>query len=129
MSPRFEPQRGNAPAEFVLVSALLVALAVGVIHTTLIIHVRHILQASAWEGARLASYYDTTSADGISLTRGLISDSLNPRYATDVRAQSGVIDGQPAITIIVAAPVPTLGLWSLGGEIRVEARAALEQPG
>ena len=48
--------RGNAPAEFVLVGALLIALSIATLHISLIVHVHSVPQASAWEGARHASY-------------------------------------------------------------------------
>ena len=112
-----------------MVSGLLVALVLAVIHSTLIVHVRHTLQASAWEGARLASYYDTTTQEGVALTRRLITEGLSASYATNVSAHSRSVEGRPGVVVSVVAPFPTVGLWSLGGEIRVEAIAALEQPG
>lgn len=122
------PERGNAPAEFVLVSGLLVALALATIHITLVVHVRHTLQASAWEGARLASYYNATSEDGAELTRRLIIQGLGPGYAESVDAGQITVAGQPVSLVSVVAPLPTVGLWSVGGEIRVEATAPLERP-
>ncbi|MEX2441274.1 MAG: TadE family protein [Pontimonas sp.] len=120
--------RGNAPAEFVLVSGLLVALALATIHITLVVHVRHTLHASAWEGARLASYYNATSDDGAELTRRLITVGLGPGYAEGISAGRKTVEGQPVSVVSVVAPLPTVGLWSVGGEIRVEATAPLERP-
>ena len=112
-----------------MVSGLLVALALAVIHASLVVHVRHTLQAAAWEGARLASYYDTTIKDGAVLTRRLITDGLGPGYAESVQAGPATVAGQPGVVVTVTSPFPTVGLWSFGGELRVEAAAALEQPG
>lgn len=120
--------RGNAPAEFVLVSGLLVALALATLHITLVVHVRHTLHASAWEGARLASYYNATPDDGAQLTRRLITVGLGPGYAEGISASPTTVDGQPVALVSVVAPFPTVGLWSVGGEIRVEASAPLERP-
>lgn len=128
MSPRFDPRRGNAPAEFVLVSALLVALVLALLHISLVIHVRHVLQASAWEGARWASYYGNTPSEGAELARELIAQSLSPNYAQGVKAVSADVAGQPGVLVTVTAPVPTLGLWSLGGELRVQAAIPREDP-
>jgi len=112
-----------------MVSGLLVALVLAVIHATLVVHVRHTLQASAWEGARLASYYDTSLSDGIELTRRLIIDGVGSGYAQSVDVRRARVAGQPGVVVTVSAPFPAVGLWSLGGELRVEAAAALERPG
>jgi Flp pilus assembly protein TadG len=127
--PRFEGPRGNAPAEFVLVGALLTALALAVVHVSLVIHVRHVLQASAWEGARYASYYSTTVADGQALARQLITEGLSSTYAESVTATAVTVGGLPGVRVVVSAPIPTVGMWSLGGDIRVEAAVPFEQPG
>lgn len=129
MLHRFDPGRGNAPAEFVLVSGLLVALAAGLIHTSLVIHVRHVLQASAWEGARLASYYDTEPSEGVALATSLVSEAIGERYSQDIHVRQQPVGGQPGVVVTIVAPVPTVGLWSIGGEMRVDAAAALEIPG
>jgi len=129
VSRRFDSRRGNAPAEFVLVGALLVALALAVIHAALVIHVRHILHASAWEGARYASYYGTTLGDGQALTIRLINEALSESYSLDVSVTEASVAGAPGVHVHVRAPVPTLGLWALGGDLSVEAALPLEQPG
>ena len=129
MSRHFDPRRGNAPAEFVFVSGLLIALTLGLIHTSLVIHVRHVLQASAWEGARLASYYDTAPIEGVVLATSLVSEALGETYAQDIRIREQLVGGAPGVVVTIVAPVPTVGLWSIGGEMRVEAAAAVELPG
>ena len=129
MSRRFDSRRGNAPAEFVLVGALLVALALAVIHAALVIHVRHILHASAWEGARYASYYGTEPGDGRALTIDLINRALSRSYSTDVSISEATVGGEPGVSVRVRAPIPTVGLWSLGGDMSVEASVPLERPG
>ena len=129
MSRRSDSERGSAAAEFVLVSALLVALALALVHVSLVIHVRHVLQASAWEGARWASYYGNTPADGARLTQDLITEGLSAGYASDVRVQTTSMGGRPGVQISVVAPVPSVGLWSPGGELRVRAALPRETPG
>ena len=120
--------RGSAPVEFVLVSSLLVAVVLSLIQLSVVIHVRHTLIASAQEGARWASYYDTQMSEGVALTRRLISEGLSPGYAGSVIAAPGTVGGQPGIRIIVTSPLPTIGLWSGGGSLRVWADAPLERP-
>lgn len=121
-------QRGSAPVEFVLVSSLLVAVVLALIQLSVVVHVRHTLIASAQEGARWASYYDTSPTEGVALTRRLISEGLSPRYAGNVSVSAGRVGGQPGVRVIVVAPLPTIGLWSGGGTVKVWADAPLERP-
>ena len=109
-------------------SSLLVAVVLALIQLSVVVHVRHTLIASAQEGARWASYYDTPVGDGVALTRRLISDGLSPRYASSVTLSRGSVAGQPGVRVIVTAPLPTIGLWSGGGSLRVWADAPLERP-
>ena len=111
-----------------MTSALLVALALGVIHASLVVHVRHVLQASAWEGARVASYWGARPEDGVELTTQLIAAALSANYADDVAWEYVAVAGAPGVQIQVRSPIPTLGLWSLGGEMRVVAAVPLERP-
>jgi Flp pilus assembly protein TadG len=128
--PRFDARdRGNAPAEFVLVGALLVALTIAVLQLSLIVHVRLVLQASAWEGARHASYYNTTLSDGLALTRHLIRQGVGERYSENVTALSTTVAGRPGVELRVEAPFPALGLWSPAGELSVKAAVPYEIPG
>ena len=130
MSPRSKTgQRGSAPAEFVMVAGLLVALSLAVIQLSLIVHVRQVLTSSAWEGARHASYYNTTLSEGRALTRQLIIEGLGSRYADNVSARTIIVAGQPGAEVVVEAAFPALGLWSPGGLLRVRAAVPYEIPG
>jgi len=108
--------RGNAPAEFVLVGALLVALTIAVLQLSLIVHVRLVLQASAWEGARHASYYNTTLSDGVALTRHLIRHGVGERYSENVAVLSTTVAGRPGVELRVEAPFPALGRLPASGD-------------
>lgn len=121
-------QRGNAPVEFVLVSSLLVAVVLALIQLSVVVHVRHTLIASAQEGARWASYYDTAVSEGVAVTRQLIADGLSPRYADGVSVTPGSVVGRPGVRVSVVAPIPAIGLWGGGGQMRVWADAPLERP-
>jgi Flp pilus assembly protein TadG len=120
--------RGSAPVEFVLVSSLLVAVVLALIQVSIVVHVRHTLIASAQEGARWASYYDTQMGEGVALTRRLIAEGLSPGYAQSVTVTPGTVAGRPGVRVIVTAPLPAVGLWSGGGSLRVWADAPLERP-
>jgi hypothetical protein len=110
------------------VSSLLVAVVLALIQLSVVVHVRHTLISSAQEGARWASYYDTQMGDGVALTRRLIGEGLSPRYAGSVTLTPGTVGGQPGVRVTVTAPLPTIGLWSGGGSLRVWADAPLERP-
>jgi Flp pilus assembly protein TadG len=120
--------RGNAPVEFVLVGALLTAVVLGLMQLSTVVHVRHTLIASAQEGARWASYHDTGTAEGVALTKRLISAGLSPAYAGEVTVSPVSVAGRPGVRVSVTAPLPAIGLWSAGGAIRVWADAPLERP-
>lgn len=109
-------------------SGLLVATVLALIQLTVFVHVRHTLIASAQEGARWAGYYDTPLSEGVALTRRLISEGLSEQYAQSVSATPTTLDGQPSVRVNVVAPLPTIGLWSGVGQIRVWADAPIERP-
>ena len=118
-------ERGNAPAEFVLVSALLVALVLGLLQVVMMGYVRHVLTSAAAEGARQASLLDVTDYRAREVTRDLISHSLSPTYAEDVAFTDALVEGVPSTKVTITAPVPILGLWSSTGRVEVVAHAPL----
>jgi Flp pilus assembly protein TadG len=112
---------GSAVVEFVLVSVLVIALAMGVIQLALTLHVRNMMASAAAEGARLAATNDRGPEDGVQRTQWLLSESLGG-MAADVTAENVVIDGAPAIHVTARAPIPLLGMWG-AGTLEVSARA------
>lgn len=112
---------GNALVEFVLVSALVIALAMGVIQLALTLHVRNMMVSAASEGARLAATNDRGPQDGVDRAEWLLSESLGG-IETRVTAADTTIDTAPAVQVTVSAPVPILGLWG-AGTMTVSARA------
>jgi Flp pilus assembly protein TadG len=119
-------ERGSAPAEFVMVSALLVTLVLGLMQVILVVHVRHTLLAAASEGARYAALADVSVAGARERTRALIEMSLSPAYSSQISAERSQTLGVPTALITITAPVPALGLWTVGGEMVVRAHAPLE---
>ena len=119
-------ERGSAPAEFVMVSALLVAMVLGLMQVILVVHVRHTLLSAASEGARHAALADGSAARATELTRALIETSLSPAYSSGVTAGRSQTLGVPTALVTITAPVPALGLWTLGGQMVVRAHAPLE---
>ena len=119
--------RGNAPAEFVLVSALLVSMVLGLLQVLMMGYVRHALSAAAAEGARQASLLDLTESQALRVTQGLVTQSLSATYATDISLARSSLLGTPTSEVVIVAPIPVLGVWSVGGSFRVVAHAPLER--
>ncbi|MCW4386591.1 pilus assembly protein [Salinibacterium sp. SYSU T00001] len=119
-------ERGSAPAEFVMVGALLTVLTLSVMQLGLVMHVRNTVLDAAGEGARFAALADNTLADGAARTRELITTAIGPSYAADVTITSGDYLGHPAAVVTVRAPLPLLGLIGLDGGLEVTGHAALE---
>lgn len=118
-------ERGNAPAEFVLVSALLVALVLGLLQVVMMGYARHVLTSAAAEGARQASLLDVSSDKAREVTSDLIAHSLSERYAQDIVFTAGAVEGVPATQVTITAPVPILGVWSAPAMLEVVAYAPL----
>lgn len=96
-----------------MVSALVVALALGVVQLALTLHVRNVLVSCASEGARLAAANDRALADGTARTDSLIETSLGG-YAHDTAAAVVTVDGAQVVQVEITAPVPVVGLWGIG---------------
>ncbi len=116
-------QQGSAVAEFVMVSALLLAVFMGVVQLTLALHVRNTLLDAAANGARYGTLADRGPADGVARTREIIAGALNEGYAGNVQARSIEIGGQPGLEITVRAGVPMIGLIPLFAQFEVRGEA------
>ena len=112
-------QRGSAVAEFVMVSALLLAVFLGVLQLALALHVRNTLMDAAASGARYGTLADRGPADGVERTRELISGALNDGFAGDVEARSVQIGGRPGLVITVRAGIPLIGMIQGIGQFEV----------
>ena len=119
-------ERGSAPAEFVMVAALLTVLTLSVLQLGLALHVRNTVLDAAAEGARYGALADNTLADGASRTRDLITTAIGAGYARDVTAASQRYREHPAVSVTVRAPLPLLGLIGLDGGLEVTGHAAKE---
>jgi len=121
-------QGGAAVVDFVLVTALVVPLVLGVVQLGLVLHVRNTLTAAASEGARLAATADHDPDDGAARTRDAVADVLAGGYAEQVSAGSTTVDGLPGVVVRVEAEVPALGLLGPGVAVSVEGHAVEERP-
>ena len=120
--------RGSAVVDFALVGALLTVLFVAVVQLALALHVRTTLIDCAVEGARYGALEGSSPAAGAARSRDLIASALSPRYADDVVAVVGSLDGVPVVEVHVRAPLPVLGLVGPGGVVTATGRAMLEGP-
>jgi Flp pilus assembly protein TadG len=118
---------GSAPAEFVLVGALLTVVTLAVMQLGLALHVRNTVIDAAAEGARFAALAGNTPADGAERTRDLIEHALGTSYAADVRAGRADVIGAPGTVVTVRTPLPLLGLVGIDNGLEVSGHAALEE--
>lgn len=123
---RLGDDRGSAPAEFVMVSALLTVLTLSVLQLGFALHVRNTVLDAASEGARYGALADNTLADGAARTRDLITTAIGAGYANDVTATSGSYLEHPAVAVTVRTPLPLIGLVGLDGGLEVTGHAAKE---
>ena len=120
-------ERGSAVADFVMVAGLVSFLFVGLLQLGFVLHTRNTLIASAAEGARLGARADATPDDGVARTRGLIAAQLSSRFAESVSSAEEVSGGIRVVVVHVEAPVPVIGPFGLGRDLRVSARAFSER--
>lgn len=121
-----EDERGSAIVDFVLVSALLTVLFVGVLQLAVTLHVRNTLVDCAAEGARYGALRGSSPEAGAERTRDLVISALPPEYAQDVAARVTSVDGAEAVEVSVRAPLPVLGLFGPSGLINASGRAISE---
>jgi len=114
---------GSAVAEFVLVSALLVALFLGIVQVALAMHVRALAVDAAAEGARLAARADRDLAAGADRTRAILGAALGQRYDDNVTVRSATRDGLPVVQVTVRAPLPVVGLFGPSGTMTATGHA------
>ncbi len=117
---------GSAPAEFVMVGALLTVLTLSVMQLGLALHIRNTVLDAASEGARFGALADNRLGDGVQRTRDLITSALGAGYAADVTASYGTYLGHPSAVVIVRTPLPLIGLVGIDGGLEVSGHASVE---
>jgi Flp pilus assembly protein TadG len=120
-------EAGSAPAEFVLVTVLLLTLVLGVLQLGAVLLVRNTAQDAAAEGARWAALDGNGPAVGAARTRQVLAMSLGSSYARAVSAGTGAWNGQRVAVVTVTAPLPVIGLLGVPGGLTVAGHAALEE--
>lgn len=119
-------ERGSAVVDYVLVMVLLVPIVLGIVQVGLVLHVRNTLTAAASDGARAGAPVGASPAQGAERARQMIRDTLDDRYAADVRAAQTSVGGTPAVVVEVRARVPALGLFGPSVPLRVRGHAVQE---
>jgi hypothetical protein len=121
-------ERGSAVAEFVMVAALLLFVAMGVFQLGLALYVRNTLISAASEGARFGARADAQPADGIARAESLITNALGASFAQDVSASRSVTaSGVRVVEVRVSAPLPVIGPIGPSGSLTVSGRAFSEE--
>ena len=124
---RFGDERGSAPAEFVMVGALLSVLFLSVVQLALALHIRNTVIDAASEGARFAALADSSLEAGAERTRYLIDTAVGGGLGAEVTARSVNWLGSPVAEVTVQCPLPLLGLWGVDGGLEVAGHAPIEQ--
>lgn len=127
---RESAERGSAIVEFVMVTALLLILFLGIVQTGIVLHIRNTLAADAAEGARHAANLGVAESDGGVYAERLIAESLTGQAS--VRCDgvpAAAANGTPLVKVTCQVDVP-LALTLVGGSVNitVTGRAIKEQP-
>lgn len=121
-----EGEQGSAVAEFVMVSALVLALFLAVVQVALAMHVRALTIDAASEGARVAARADRDLASGATRTQDLLAAALGRRYADDVTVRQTMQDGLDVVEVTVQVPLPVVGLIGPSGVLTLQGHALEE---
>ncbi|WHS49711.1 TadE/TadG family type IV pilus assembly protein [Rothia sp. SD9660Na] len=122
-----EKERGNATAEFVMVSALVVLLFLGVLQVAFALFTRNVLQDAASQGARYGAMLDKTPADGEERTRELLYSVLPSHYSATISSSVTQWQGADAVQVTVVAPVPLIGPFGVAAQWEVSGHAVVQR--
>jgi hypothetical protein len=127
---RTSNEQGSAPVDFVLVGSLVILLFLAVLQLGIDVHVRNVLAASVAEGARYGANADVGDAQaGADHANELIASSVGSSFAhAEPAAQQDDLDGQPLVTIRVAARLPLLAWFLPIGPTVTATGHAIEEP-
>ncbi|MCA1781400.1 MAG: TadE family protein [Dermatophilaceae bacterium] len=102
-------EHGSAVSEFAMVSGLVVFLFLAVMQIGLALHVRNTLTLAASEGARAGARLDASPEMGVARAREIVTGSLSPRFAQDIRASTASVDGVAVVVVTIRSPIPVIG--------------------
>lgn len=122
-----EKERGNATAEFVMVSALVVLLFLGVLQVAFALFTRNVLQDAVSQGARYGAMLDKTPADGEERARELLYSVLPSHYSATISSSVTQWQGADAVQVTVVAPVPLIGPFGVAAQWEVSGHAVVQR--
>ncbi|WP_243106941.1 TadE/TadG family type IV pilus assembly protein [Actinomyces lilanjuaniae] len=112
--------------DFVMVGALVLAVAASLLQLALGLHVRNVLTDAAGEGARRAALVGGTRQEAEQRVRSLVDSALAEGYVQEVAMTRHQVDDLVVVEVRVTAPLPLLGLVGPGGVVGVTGHAVDE---
>lgn len=106
-----------------MVSALVVFIVLAVMQIGLAVHVRNTLTLASSEGARAAARLGAGPEQGVARAREVVTGSLSSRFAQDITAAPGSVDGVQVVVVTIRAPIPLLGPIGPSDGLTVTGRA------
>ncbi len=120
---------GSAVVEFVLVAIVLLPLFMALMQLGFVLYVHNTLVASTAEGARYAANADRDPAAGAAVTRNIVKESLNDKFADNVSAGREVVDGVQTVYVEADAGMPLIGWFvAMPAEFHIRGHAVVELP-
>lgn len=120
-------ERGNAPAEFVMVMALVMLLFGVVLQVSFALYARNILIDAASSGARYGTLLDRTYSDGATRTQEIINHNLPPQYQTSVSTHEVNVNGDRTLEVTVQGTLPVVGPFGFDQGINVTGHALVQE--
>lgn len=121
-------QRGSAAVEFVGVSALVTACALGILQVGMIAHVSAVLTDSANAGAAYAALADSSLAAGAARARELAHLGVARDLVEASSAATATVVGRPVAVVTIRYRIPALGTWFPTVSATATGRAFIELP-
>lgn len=118
-------EAGNATAEFVMITSLVLLLFAIVLQISFALYAKNMMIDAASAGARYGTLADRTPAEGAHRARERISATLPAGYATAVTTRQTAIDGHPVLEVQVAGTLPVLGPFGFDRGIEVTGKAVM----
>lgn len=119
-------EEGNATAEFVMVSALVVLFFALVLQIAFAFYTKNMLVDAASSGARYGTLYQNSASDALERTRSLLNESLPFGYPADIQVAYSTYQGVETLEVTVVGPLPLLGPWGPAQSLRGTGRAVVQ---
>lgn len=121
---RLRSERGNAVAEFPLISTLIVALALSIIQLSLFLYVRGGITDAAVQGAYYAALQGNDVDQGVQRARDLTEDRFGS--LVDVEAE-GDLSADGTVRIVLRTSLPIIGFFGPANALEGRGHAVKEE--